>query len=225
MDLDAVELVLGAPEARIRPHETRISVDPALLGARLQAGALPVGELGYPRARPRGVGDARVGVDAHLPHDTRPRGGVGAAERDLAHTTLDGVDVLDVRQMLLPDVQVDDVGRHGQLRDVREVRLPAIRELAARFAQDAVDVVDAGTDPKVALRVHGADLEPVVVQRTAVRADEVTRQGLQVMQDDRGLLVPVGVEQHAALLQQDAPKALGGVERETAEIAFHRGFS
>jgi hypothetical protein len=54
-------------------------------------------------------------------------------------------------------------------------------------------------------------------------ADQVGRELAQLAQQDRTLLVPVGVERNAPLLHQHGAEALGRVERLPREVCFHSG--
>jgi hypothetical protein len=57
----------------------------------------------------------------------------------------------------------------------------------------------------------------------AAGADQVGRELAQLAQQDRTLLVPVGVERNAPLLHQHGAESLGRVERLARKVRFHSG--
>src|SRR5205823_10313692 len=86
------------------------------------------------------------------------------------------------------------------------------------FAKDAIDIIATSLDEKVTGEgVVRGDLEPL--PRAAVRPDEVRCKRLQVIEQNRSLLVPVRVELDAALLHQDAAEMFERIESVACEIA------
>ena len=69
-----------------------------------------------------------------------------------------------------------------------------------------------------------AEHETGVLDRRRIRPDEIARQGAQVMEQDRGLFVSVGVERDAPLLHQHAAEVLRGSNVFRVKSPFIVGF-
>ncbi len=228
MDLHAIEPVLSAP---IGEAGGGVGGRPAIFprGA-LRSGLHPASLLGPPsplhETRPLPVKSLEVvdaaiikRVDLDLPHDLRPRGRVGAAERHLAYRF-----ILQGGNVTLPDVQVGQVSSFlkGVILGKREVGLSAIGELLGLvLTEDSFDVVASGTNAEIS-GARRRDPESKPVDRTPIRSDQVRRQEASPVKVDVGLLVPIRVQLDAALLHEHAAVVPGRVEGETTEIAFHQ---
>ena len=67
---------------------------------------------------------------------------------------------------------------------------------------------------------HDLETERVAVG-SGMRSEQIGGQRAQVVQQDRRLLVPVGIELHPSLLHEHAAEVPGRIERVAREIAFH----
>src|SRR5207302_10421894 len=104
--------------------------------------------------------------------------------------------------------------------------------LLVALTQDAVHIITADADRQISepgLIVSGRNrsyLKAKLIRRSAVGANQVRCQSLQIMQKDRALLVPVSVQLDPALLHQYAAEMLGRIKSVARVIAFHiRSFS
>ena len=88
------------------------------------------------------------------------------------------------------------------------------------LAKNAARVIAAHPD-RDSLPIGRRQQKPGIVERRAGIADNVAGFGLRAVARDTLLLVPVGVELHAALLHQDAGIVLPGIECIAAEVALH----
>jgi hypothetical protein len=84
----------------------------------------------------------------------------------------------------------------------------------------------AWVDYKVFLVASRLELEVVscrtiIFARSAVWTDQINGECPQVVQQDRSLLIPVGVELHPALLHEDSAEVFGPIEGIPRKIAFH----
>lgn len=96
-----------------------------------------------------------------------------------------------------------------------------------QLAEDAVDIVMTCADAEIGIgrdrRVKRSELEAEIIRRPSGRADDVGGKTPELIEQDRGLLVPVGIELNAALLSDDAAEVLEPIERYTTEVGFHDG--
>src|SRR5262249_44444856 len=157
--------------------------------------------------------DLRGRLPLHLPDDLRAHRRGGATERDITDAV-----VFDPGDDALPHIEINPeyeiVVAILQLREERVAALPGrigplraivglLRVTAAVvLAQDAVHVIPARSDEEllaVAVLLQ-LQLETEIVDRAAVRADEIPRQRAQVVKQDRRLLVRIRIHRHSALL-------------------------
>ena len=121
----------------------------------------------------------------------------------------------------------------------QQIRLRQNRDDALVFREHAVGIAASRRDQERSawrVRVSGErllvrgelrnvrdEMKTGCVERRAAQADDITRLGLDTMGEDVVLFVPVGIEQHPALLQPHAAVVSFGAERESGEVAFHGG--
>ena len=115
--------------------------------------------------------------------------------------------------MTLPHVEVGEQGYRQivKLRVRRIVELICIGDDRLVFAEESVHPIPSGSDRQFRdclrrwrrrRRPLDTDRETEVVCRAAVRSDHVGGELAQIVEQDGGLLVVVGVEQDAALLHE-----------------------
>lgn len=132
---------------------------------------------------------------------------------------------LDLGDVAFPDLEVEQIAGVGQLvgaTGVDEgVRLGGVRDVGGVVDEDAVHVVAAGPDGEVVVRQVLDPEAQMVAFGAGVRAHEVGHRGAQLVEQDRGLFVAVGVQADPALEVEDGRVVVAGREGDVREVAVH----
>ena len=117
--------------------------------------------------------------------------------------------------------------RQLQHPPARRQRLLLIGRLGLAFATQAVYVIAAGTDGEIVRRLFPQRIDrkpckPFGTRRSAnTAAGHVACQQREAMQQDRHLLIPVGIQRRAALLLQHTQVMLLRAKIQARKVAFH----
>ena len=138
--------------------------------------------------------------------------------------------MFDRGDVTFPDIEIDPelavahgaVVEPGAQRIARVIACGGARRVvrlidvlaAVGFAEDAVDVIASGANDQCRRGVGGVEAEPEaqIVHRAAVGPEQVARHGAQIVEQDRALLVGVGIQGDATLLQQHLAEVIAGIE-------------
>ena len=168
--------------------------------------------------------DAGDRLAAYLPYHLGARRGVGAAERWFPQ-----IFIVEMRDLPAPDIEVhqivailgpDHVPRARAVDTA--VGLAEERDYLVVLAQDTIHIVSTTGDVEVVTsgRIDD-DTKSVTLVRTTRLPQQISRPGLDPMQQDIGLLVPVRVELHPPLLHTNALVVFMGPKGPACEITLH----